>query len=421
MTDNKDMLSAQLRATEQQKSGGGGEEEELSFASDRVKALVICPASGNVVATHHSGLIQVLDPGSSFETIVSTTLPHAVAVRAAAFVGNYLVVGDDAFTLTVLDPVTLAVVLSHEDAHGDYIRSIGLDPVHPRRFVTAGDDLLAHVWELAADGTALTRLCTLEGAEHYVMGAAFNSAGTAIATASLDQRLRIYAVPATLEPGAPVSRIAPRLSLTGHAKGINCVAWMPGTDVVATGSDDTTVRVWDGASGAALETVALHRHNVSTIAWARNGSCTLFSAGEDALVAATTFTGPEAWGATGTTVMSEATGGRVWALVERVNGDLVAGCDRGGLCLTSETWASPGQTHAAGGAGAATGGGRAAVDPSDNDRVDQVDGVAARSPHVWVPDKTRGSCWHTVMLIVGIVVAAFVAASAAAYSGKSLW
>ena len=41
----------------------------------------------------------------------------------------------------------------------------------------------------------------------------------------------------------------PTTTLVGHSRGINDVAWSPDAPMVATASDDKTLRLWDGVTG----------------------------------------------------------------------------------------------------------------------------------------------------------------------------
>jgi COMPASS component SWD3 len=53
------------------------------------------------------------------------------------------------------------------------------------------------------------------------------------------------------------------------------VAWSPDGSYVATASDDTTLRVWDAATGACLRILQAHTHYAF---------CCAFSAGSNLLV-----------------------------------------------------------------------------------------------------------------------------------------
>ena len=68
-------------------------------------------------------------------------------------------------------------------------------------------------------------------------------------------------------------------ALFGHTSGIESVAWSPIGDVVATGSADKTVRIWDARSGKHLHTFRGHRKAVTSVHFSHDGEH-LISAGD---------------------------------------------------------------------------------------------------------------------------------------------
>lgn len=63
----------------------------------------------------------------------------------------------------------------------------------------------------------------------------------------------------TTATSASTHLLTPHVSCAGHARGINQVCWNPLSPLLATASDDKTLRVWDAISGEAL--LELRGHN----------------------------------------------------------------------------------------------------------------------------------------------------------------
>jgi WD40 repeat protein len=61
------------------------------------------------------------------------------------------------------------------------------------------------------------------------------------------------------------------LTLQGHEGYVSSVNWSPSGKQLATGSMDTTVKLWDGSTGKLLHTLSDHQDFVTSVAWSPNG------------------------------------------------------------------------------------------------------------------------------------------------------
>ena len=103
-----------------------------------------------------------------------------------------------------------------------------------------------------------------------VLGVAYSPAGTLVATAAWDKKVRLID-PAT---GAITA------TLTGHDSVVAGVAFSPDGRQLASASWDNTVRLWDPATGRAIRTLTGHRAYVRAVAFSPNGQL-LASAASD--------------------------------------------------------------------------------------------------------------------------------------------
>jgi WD40 repeat protein len=57
----------------------------------------------------------------------------------------------------------------------------------------------------------------------------------------------------------------------GHRNNVNALAWSPVNSRIASGSDDSTIQVWDTSDGRNVFTYRGHNNRVSAIAWSPDG------------------------------------------------------------------------------------------------------------------------------------------------------
>ncbi len=77
--------------------------------------------------------------------------------------------------------------------------------------------------------------------------------------------------------------LALRYTFAEHSQSITRIAWSPDGHMLASPSEDRTIRLWDGATGRLLRTLTGHTDSINTVAWSPDGSM-LASASDDATI-----------------------------------------------------------------------------------------------------------------------------------------
>ena len=113
-------------------------------------------------------------------------------------------------------------------------------------------------------------LRTLEGHEDVVVSVAFNQAGRTLASGSRDSTVKLW----------EVSNGSLLRTLEGHEDYVLSVEFDPAGRTIASGSRDKTVKLWEAASGALLRTLEGHEDSVVSVTFDPTGR-TLASGGYD--------------------------------------------------------------------------------------------------------------------------------------------
>ena len=267
-----------------------------------VKSVAYSPDGKRLAVAGEGGAVQIWDVLS--HTVALTISGHLSRVNSVAFSP------DGQFVLSASDDSTARISSA---LNGQLIQVLSghVGPVHRARYsrdgrfvVTAGEDTTARLWD-AEKGTELR---TFKGQHRRaVFSADFSFDGAALATASADRTVIIWDAQ-TSEPikvlphDTPVFDVAfspntqlPTLAtvtagrtaqvwgffgdypllakFVGHSGWVYGVSFSPDGKLIATSSDDRTVRIWRWENGATSEVAILNGHTatVTAVAFSPDG------------------------------------------------------------------------------------------------------------------------------------------------------
>ncbi|MDZ4819666.1 MAG: c-type cytochrome domain-containing protein [Planctomycetota bacterium] len=206
---------------------------------DLVQSLAFSP-DGNLLASGGFREIKLWRRSRDFQ---KGTLQGGVEVAQVSDVtadGQRLATGEANGTIRIWD-LTTGKVLQSVSAHAGPVTGVKFSPDGARLFSVSKDKSLK-VWKVA-DGTAIGAI----QAPAELNALALVENGTQLATADADNVVRIWAIPAAVQPGEPAKPIK---ELKGHAAAVTAIASvLPAGKVIVTGGQDGTVRVWNLDNG----------------------------------------------------------------------------------------------------------------------------------------------------------------------------
>ncbi|RKP02095.1 hypothetical protein CXG81DRAFT_11188 [Caulochytrium protostelioides] len=159
------------------------------------------------------------------------------------------------------------------------------------RLASGGRDALGLVW--MADpgaGGRLTAVARAEGHGAAIGAIAFGWNAATLYTGAQDQTLKCWALPQDLAAPAHVAataslaertvKLVSTWTLVAHAKDINAVAVAPNDRLVASASQDRSIKLWRTDSGALVHTLKGHKRGVWSIAFSATDQVLLSASGD---------------------------------------------------------------------------------------------------------------------------------------------
>ncbi|KAJ1607568.1 putative coatomer protein complex subunit alpha [Cryptosporidium canis] len=260
--------------------------------STRAKGLSFHPKLPWVLVSLHNGVIQFWD--YRIGSLLDTFEEHEGPVRGIDFHESQpiFVSGGDDYRVKVWnykERKCLFTLLGHLD----YIRTVEFHKEYPW-ILSCSDDQTMRLW----NWQSRTCISVITGHNHYVMCSIFHPHQDLLASASMDQSVRIwdftglrektvkgYSSHSSFSASMSSSHTMPahvdmfgandvlcKFVLEGHERGVNWVAFHPTLSLLASASDDRTIKLWRYSDTKAweIDTLRGHFNNVSSVIFHSN-------------------------------------------------------------------------------------------------------------------------------------------------------
>ncbi|HEV3444738.1 MAG TPA: WD40 repeat domain-containing protein, partial [Gemmataceae bacterium] len=237
--------------------GHNGQVQAVAFSPVKGDKLLV--ASGGADKTIH---IWNANTGAAIRKL--TDLQGMVATVAFSPDGKSIASAGTDSVLYVHD-ATDGKLKFKNSIHTFVIRSVAYSP-DGQWLATAGDDRMVRLWKANAAGTAVRSVPAGQASLYQV---AFSPSGDHFAACGADNVIKIYDMNGN-EPQV----------LKGHTKAVTCLAYSKDGKLLASGSNDRSVRLWDIASGQSLRSLRGHGEEITAVGISPDGG-QLVSAGKD--------------------------------------------------------------------------------------------------------------------------------------------
>ena len=248
--------------------------------SNRVKGISFHPKFPWILSSLYSGEILLYD--YIHKMLIDKFTEHDGPVRCVSFhdIQPYFVSGGDDKTIKVWNYNTKKCQFTLT-GHKDYLRTVQFHHELPW-ILSASDDMTIRIWNWLNK----TLLTTASGHDHYVMSAFFHPSQDWIVSASLDNTIRIWDYSGLRKKYSEArSKSFEVISmdvtmihkLEGHDKGVNWATFHPELNLIASASDDKTIKIWKYSHNV-WENVDTLREHTNFV------SCVLFHPNSDYLI-----------------------------------------------------------------------------------------------------------------------------------------
>ncbi|MGF1933476.1 MAG: protein kinase domain-containing protein [Nostoc sp. ChiQUE02] len=289
----------------------------------RVNTIAISPDGCTLASSGDDKNIKLWDLNT--KKVLASLSGHSQAVKSVTFSpdGKILATASDDKTIKLWQVETLEEICTLL-GHSHTVKSVAFSP--DGQILASGSwDKTIKLWDVNTG----REICTITGHQLQVNSVAFSPQGQLLASASYDRTIRLWQIPALGRDRGAGSRLAVSVvereqgdmnsaelkdhsqgaedippfplppaplplvqnrpcysllsTLSGHAWAVLTVAFSPDGKILATGSDDNTIKLWEVNTGQLICTLVGHSWSVVAVAFTADGK-TLLSASCDKTV-----------------------------------------------------------------------------------------------------------------------------------------
>ncbi|MFQ4146898.1 serine/threonine-protein kinase [Chlorogloeopsis sp. ULAP02] len=231
---------------------------------------------GEILAsTHDDKTTKLWDLNT--KKLICTLAGHNQAVKTIAFSpdGKILATASDDKTIKLWNVSTREQIFTLV-GHTNSVKSVAFS-LDGTILASGSWDKTVKLWNVETG----KEVCTLVGRQLQVSAVAFSS-HQLLASASYDRTIRLWDISSLNSPHLDKEKFknCPFYSLSSHTWAVLTLAFSPDGKMLATGSDDNTIKFWDINTGQVIRTLQGHSWAVLTVTFSVNGE-TLISGSRD--------------------------------------------------------------------------------------------------------------------------------------------